>query len=230
MSQGLYIATSEQHSGKSIAVLGLMRAFLGRTPKVGYFRPIIDDFEEGEIDNHINTVKSRFNIDLEVEEMYGFTRSQVLEKYNQKKEGEIYDKVIQQYQALQERFDLVIVEGTDFSENNSIIEFDINVLICKNLGIPVLIVANASGKKVGEIAGNLRLAYDTFKVKDVEVLAVVANKVPEEKIKSVALKIEEIMPKYVQQVLIPDIKSLGNPTIREVAEELGGKVLFGEEF
>jgi len=230
MSQGLYIATSEQHSGKSIAVLGLMRAFLGKTPKVGYFRPIVDDFEEGQIDNHINTVKSHFDIDIDAEEMYGFKRSEVLEKYNKGKEGEIYDKVIQQYQSLQERFDLVIVEGTDFSENNSIIEFDINVLICKNLGIPVLIVANGSDKKVGEIAGNLRLAYDTFKVKDVEVLAVVANKVPKDKIKSVALKIEEIMPKSVQQILIPNIKSLEDPTIKEVSDKLGGKVLFGEEF
>ena len=218
MSQGLYIATSEQHSGKSIAVLGLMRAFLGKTPKVGYFRPIVDDFEEGQIDNHINTVKSHFDIDIDAEEMYGFKRSEVLEKYNKGKEGEIYDKVIQQYQSLQERFDLVIVEGTDFSENNSIIEFDINVLICKNLGIPVLIVANGSDKKVGEIAGNLRLAYDTFKVKDVEVLAVVANKVPKDKIKSVALKIEEIMPKSVQQILIPNIKSLEDPTIKEVSD------------
>ncbi len=230
MSQGLYIATSEQHSGKSIAVLGLMRAFLGKTPKVGYFRPIVDDFEADEIDNHISTVKSYFDIDLEVDEMFGFKRSEVLEKYNQGKEGEIYDKVIQQYQKLQDKFDLVIVEGTDFSENNSIIEFDINVLLCKNLGIPVLIVAKSSDKRVGEIAGNLRLAYDTFKVKDVEVLAVVANKVPDEKIKSVALKIDEIMPKSVQQILIPNIKSLGNPTIREVTEKLNGKVLFGEEF
>ena len=48
MSQGLYIATNESNSGKSIVVLGLMRAFLGKTPKVGYFRPIVDDFEAGE--------------------------------------------------------------------------------------------------------------------------------------------------------------------------------------
>lgn len=230
MSQGLYIATSERHSGKSIVILGLMRAFLGKTPKVGYFRPIIDDFEAGKIDNHINTVKSHFDLKIDVEEMYGFKRSQVLEKYNEGKEGDIFDQLIQQYQKLQERFDFVVVEGTDFSENNSIIEFDINVLISKNLGIPVVIVANGTDKKAKEIAGVLRLAYDTFKGKDVEVLGVVANKVKEEKITDIVQKIAKIMPSDVQQICIPNIKSLVDPTIKEVVEKLNGKVLFGAAF
>ncbi len=230
MSQGLYIATSERHSGKSIVVLGLMRAFLGKTPKVGYFRPIIDDFEEGKVDNHIQTVKSHFDLKTDVNEMYGFTRSQVLEKYNEGKEGDIFDSLIQQYQKLQERFDFVVVEGTDFSENNSIIEFDINVLIGKNLGIPVVIVANGTDKKVKEIAGNLKLAFDTFKGKDVEVLGVVANKVTEGETADVAEKIKEIIPADVQQIIIPNIKSLVDPTIKEVIEKLNGKVLFGEAF
>ena len=107
MSQGLYIATNEKHSGKSIVVLGLMRALLGMKPKVGYFRPIIDDVKEGEIDNHINTVKTHFELEADIKEMYGFTRSQVLEKYNSGKEGEIFDTLIFQYNKLQEQNDFL---------------------------------------------------------------------------------------------------------------------------
>lgn len=230
MSQGLYVATSEGNSGKSIVVLGLMRAFLGKTAKVGYFRPIIDDLAEGEIDNHINTVKSHFDLDITIEEMYCYTRSQVLEKYNQGKEGDVFDGVIEHYKTLQERFDFVIVEGTDFSQENSIIEFDINVLICKNLGIPVVVVSNAAGKKVNEASGNLRLAYDTFKVKEVEVLAVLVNKVAEQDVKAITVKLQEMMPDSLQQIVIPNIKSLVDPTIKEIVGKLNGKVLFGKEF
>jgi len=178
-----------------------MRAFLGRTPKVGYFRPIIDDVSEGQVDNHINTVKSHFDLDIELEDMYCYTRSQVLEKYNQGKEGDLFDEVITCYKTMQERFDFVIVEGTDFSEDNSIIEFDINVLICKNLGIPAVIVANGMDKKVHEITGNLRLAYDTFTAKDVKVLGVVANKVDEVQITAVKDKLEGMIPKSLVQLL-----------------------------
>ena len=64
MSKAVYIATIEPNSGKSIVVLGMMRMLLGKIAKVGYFRPIIDDPQEGEVDNHINTVISHFEIDI----------------------------------------------------------------------------------------------------------------------------------------------------------------------
>ncbi|MDO9275753.1 MAG: AAA family ATPase, partial [Lutibacter sp.] len=47
MKKAIYIATSEANSGKSIVTLGLMRMLLGKTPKVGYFRPIIDNVKKG---------------------------------------------------------------------------------------------------------------------------------------------------------------------------------------
>ena len=45
MSKSIYIATSEPSSGKSIVTLGLMSMLIGKTAKVGYFRPIIEDIE-----------------------------------------------------------------------------------------------------------------------------------------------------------------------------------------
>ena len=230
MSKGLYIATSASNSGKSLVTLGLMQSFLGKIPKVGYFKPIIDDLKEGEIDNHINTVKTHFELESENQDFFCFTRSQVLKKHNEGKEGEIIDTIIQQYQSLQEIYDFVIVEGTDFTEDNSIIEFDINVVISKNLGIPVIIVANGYRKKISDTTGNLRLAYDTFKHKEVEVLAVVANKINEDQIGDISLVLSSILPKSVQQIVIPEIQSLINPTVKEIQQKLHGKVLFGEEF
>ena len=55
MSKGIYVATIEPNSGKSVVVLGLMRMLLGKTAKVGYFRPIIEDLESGVMDNHISS-------------------------------------------------------------------------------------------------------------------------------------------------------------------------------
>ena len=56
MSKAIYIATSDHNSGKSIITLGLMSILIGKTAKVGYFRPIVEDFVDGELDNHIETV------------------------------------------------------------------------------------------------------------------------------------------------------------------------------
>jgi phosphate acetyltransferase len=230
MSKAVYIATIEPNSGKSIVVLGMMRMLLGKVARVGYFRPIIDDLAAGEIDNHINTVISHFELDINFKKAYAYTRSEVLQKYNQGKSGEIIDEIIRKYKSLEERFDFILVEGTDFSDEGNIIEFDINVIIAKNLGIPAVIVASGIDKQNDEIVSNLKLAYDTFNSKDVEVLAMVANKVTQGCEKQLESSFEKDFGNNVDRIIIPKINSLINPTIKEIVNELDGNVLFGKEY
>ncbi|WP_108840604.1 phosphate acetyltransferase [Aquimarina sp. Aq78] len=230
MSKAVYIATIEPNSGKSIVVLGMMRMLLGKVARVGYFRPIIDDPKEGEVDNHINTVISHFELDINFKKAYAYTRSEVLQKYNQGKSGEIIDEIIKKYKNLEERFDFILVEGTDFSDEGNIIEFDINVIIAKNLGIPAVIVASGIDKQNDEIVSNLKLAYDTFNSKDVEVLAMVANKVTQGCEKQLENSFEKDFGNDVDRIIIPKINSLINPTIKEIVNELEGNVLFGKEY
>ena len=230
MSSGLYVATSEPNSGKSIVVLGLMRTLLGKTATVGYFRPIIDDFENGKKDNHINTVISHFELDIPYYDCCGFTRSEVVAKYNVGKGGEVFDGIIEKYNQLTERYDFVVVEGTDFSEAGSVMEFDINVLIAKNLGIPAIIVSNGTTRKPSGILGKLKLAYDTFISKEVQVMAVVANKVAQNELGEISKNLQILMPDSVEKIVIPLVKSLKNPTLKEISEFLNGKVLFGKKF
>ncbi|MFZ0488975.1 MAG: AAA family ATPase, partial [Salegentibacter sp.] len=73
MNKGIYVATLEPHSGKSMISLGLMRTLLGKTAKVGYFRPVINDVEKEEKDNHIDTILSYFDVKLPYEEAFAFT-------------------------------------------------------------------------------------------------------------------------------------------------------------
>ncbi|WP_103067976.1 phosphate acetyltransferase [Aquimarina sediminis] len=230
MSKAVYIATIEPNSGKSIVVLGMMRMLLGKVARVGYFRPIIDDPKEGEVDNHINTVISHFELDINFKKAYAYTRSEVLQKYNQGKSGEIIDNIIKKYKNLEERFDFILVEGTDFSDEGSIIEFDINVIIAKNLGIPAVIVASGVDKKNEEIVSNLKLGFDTFNSKDVEVLATVANKVAQGSEEQLRKLFDLDFKRDVENIIIPKVDSLINPTIREITNELDGNVMFGKEY
>lgn len=230
MNKAIYIATSEHNSGKSIVTLGLMSMLIGKTAKVGYFRPIIEDFEDGKLDNHIETVISHFGLDIEFEDAFAITKSKLIKKKNKGKIGEVLDLIIDKYKRLEEQFDFVLVEGTSFSGEGTVIELDMNVLIAKNLGIPTIIVGSGVGKTLEELIDGLYLAYDSFKVKDVEVLAVIANKVQEENIKLVTDGLKANLPKEVLVNAIPLISSLNNPTIKEIVDVLEAKVLFGEEF
>jgi len=230
MNKGIYIATLESNSGKSLISLGLMRTLLGKTEKVGYFRPIIDDSETGQKDNHIDTIISYFKIPLQYEDAFGFTRSEIIQKRNEGKSGEIIDTIIRKYKKLEDEFDIVLVEGSDFSGEPNVFEFDVNVIIAKNLGIPVIIVASGKGKTKEVLFGNLQMVYQAFVNKDVRVLAMVTNKIQLQNMDLALNGMREFLPEDVGVFAIPLLDTLSNPTLKEILKELGGKVLFGEEF
>jgi phosphate acetyltransferase len=228
MSKAIYIATSEANSGKSIITLGLMRILLGKTAKVGYFRPIIDDVEKDKKDNHVKTVISHFELGLDYYDAYAFTRTEFINKRNDGKEGEIIDTIIEKYKVLEEKNDFVLVEGTDFSGKGTAIELDANILIAKNLGIPAIIVSSGTEKTLNEFIEGLHLAYDSFKERDVEVIAVIANKVQKENIELVTKGIRENLPENIFIGVIPLIPFLNNPTVKEIGTAINATVLFGE--
>ena len=229
MSRGIYIATIEPNSGKAIISLGLMRTLLGKTAKVGYFRPIIDDVKNKEKDNHINTILSYFDIQLDYKEAYAFTRSEVIKKRNKGKAGEILDTIITKYKNLEERFDFILVEGSDFTGEGTVFEFDTNVLIAKNLGLPVILVGNGVGKSEDDLFGSLQIAYTSFLDKDVSVIGVVANKVQSSNLKKVKKGLRNFLPENVDVYAIPYTEELAHPTIKEIVYALDGEVLFGED-
>ena len=230
MNKAIYIATSEPNSGKSLVTLGLMRMLLGRTPKVGYFRPIIDDKKNGDQDNHINTVISHFDLDMTYDEAYALTRSEFVNMRNNDDDGRIIDIIIDKYKHLEEKSDFVLVEGTDFSGEGSAIEFDANILIAKNLGIPALIVTSGVDKDMDEFIADIHIAYDSFMDKEVEVIAIVANKIIKKNLKMVKEGISKDLPSDVMVSVIPRIKSLIYPTLSEIVNALDAKVLFGENY
>lgn len=230
MNKGIYIATLESNSGKSLISLGLMRTLLGKTAKVGYFRPIIDNGEPGIKDNHIDTILSYFKLNMAYEDAFAFTRSEIIQKRNQGNSGEIIDIIIGKYKKLEDNFDIVLVEGSDFSGEGNVFEFDVNVLIAKNLGIPVIIVASGKNKSKENLMGSMQLAYHAFINKDVRVLAMVCNKIEMQNLEIATSGMNAFLPEEVGKFAIPLLDTLSNPTLKEIMKELGGKVLFGEDF
>lgn len=228
MKKGIYIANTEAWTGKSVVALGVMKMLLAKASKVGYFRPIISDFPEGEKDNHIETLISYFDLDIKYEDAYGFTLSEVIELKNSGKEDLLIDRIIEKYKSIEDKYDVVLVEGSDLVGKGVSIEFDLNVEIAKNLSLPTIIVSSAYQKTVREAAVNLDLAVKTFADEDVKVQAVFMNKVDESDYDEMTEQLEKLNTNNTVIGVIPLNKKLSSPTVGEISEEIGGKVLFGE--
>jgi phosphate acetyltransferase len=229
MNKAIYIATGEPESGKSLVALGLMRIILGRTKRVGYFRPIIEDRPEGEKDNHIDTILTHFKLDMDYEECYALTVQEVIEMKINDKEEEIVDIIFKKYKELEERFDFILLEGTDFSGEAAFVELDLNAIIAKNLGIPVILVGTGKGKSEEELISNLHLAYDSFVEKEVRVLGVIANKVESSELSKIEGLIAEKLSEEIFVAAIPMIGTLNNPTVKEINDTIGAKLVLGED-
>jgi phosphate acetyltransferase len=230
MSKAIYITTIESDSGKSLVSLGLLRMMLTRSPKVGYFRPIINKTKNDAFDNHTNTSINFFNLDTTHDECFAYHQYEVVELLSEGKEDEIIHTIIKKYKELEKKFDYVLVEGTDFSGEGGFTEVDVNLMIAKNLGIPVLIVGAGNGKKKKDFINTMQITYNSFMQKEVDVLGVIANKIEADEVDFIREELNNFIPKEVSIDIIPNINLLAYPTVKEVVDSLESKILFGKQF
>ena len=230
MSKSIYITTIEPNSGKSLVSLGFLRMMLNQSSKVGYFRPIINKDKNGLYDDHTYTAINFFNLDIKYEDCYAFEQSEVVELLSEGKQEKVIHDIIKKYKSLEAKYDYVLVEGTDFSGEGGFTELDVNLMVAKNLGIPVLIVGAGNNKKKKDFIHTMQLTYNSFIQKEVDVIGLIANKIEIEEMEYIKTELRKVIPKEVHIDVVPKVNFLANPTVKEVAEALNGKVLFGEQF
>ncbi|WP_439129808.1 phosphate acetyltransferase [Polaribacter sp.] len=230
MSKAIYIATVESDSGKSLISLGILRMMLIKSAKVGYFRPIINEFNEHSYDEHTNTAINFFNLDIDYNDCFAYTQSEVVELLSEGKEDDVIHNVIKKYKKLEAKYDYVLVEGTDFSGEGGFTELDVNLMIAKNLGIPALIVGSGNGKKKKDFINTMQLSYNSFINKEVDVIGIIANKIEEDEVDYIRKELIDSFPEKLQIDIIPKVDFLAYPTVKEVAQALHGRVLFGNQF
>ncbi|MBC6989067.1 phosphate acetyltransferase [Hymenobacter sp. BT491] len=229
MTKTIFIATAEPFSGKSIIALGLVNMLLNKAQKVGYFKPIINDDPREKKDAHIDTVLTHFNLPIAYDATYAYTRAEAMSLVEAGSQGEIIDRIIYKFKQLEDSYDFTVVEGSDFVGEGTAFEFDTNISIAKNLGTPVVIVISGAGKTTAQIVNAVLTVLRSFETREVQVLAAIANKVQPAQIEDVQALLRAQLPSDVILAVIPEDKKLLNPTMREIYENLGGKLLFGEE-
>ncbi len=231
MANSLYITATEARSGKSVISLGVVEMLLRKMERVGFFRPLItvDKGADGK-DNDIDLISSYFNLGIPYESMYGYTAAEAGTLISQGKEDEILEGIIKKFNQLEEMCDFVLCEGTDFASSTAAFELDINADISKNLGSPVLLVANAHKRTLDQMARSIELALDSLNDKGCHSIATIVNRTDPKEGKRIvkSLKKRDLIKDQLVYT-IPDEESLGKPTVGEVAHMIGAEVLHGQE-
>lgn len=230
MTRSLYISTVEPGSGKVVFALGLIELALRQTSRVGFFRPVIQATEDGKRDEDIDLILRHFGLPQNYEESYAWDLHQVQERLGSHDEDEVVERIIERYKSLESRCDFVLIEGTDYLSHLSALEFDLNALVARNLSAPVLLVGSAHERSCREAVDAIRISVDAHKEKNCPVIGVLLNKAD-------PLQVEEIKQQLTQELgasgmlvgVLPYERLLEAPSVREVSEQLGAKMLFGRE-
>lgn len=202
---------------------------LGKAQKIGYFKPIINHDPKERKDAHIETVINYFDLPFTYEDTYAFTRRDAMHLIDTGNQGELFDTIIRKVKKMEEDYDFVVIEGSDFIGEGTAFEFETNVSISKNLGSPAIIVVSGEGKTTAQAVNSALTILHNFQAREVQVLAIVVNKVKPEQAEDIR---ELLLPQVTGGTIlavIPEDKSLQSPSMKDIYEHLGGKLLFGEK-
>jgi phosphate acetyltransferase len=228
MAENLYITATETKSGKSAISLGIMEMLLRNVKKVAFFRPLITvNSNSNKRDNDIELISSYFKLDTPYEEMYGFTTAQALEYIAHGKYSELLEEIVVKYKTLEEKYDFVLCEGTDFDGATSVFEFDINADIINNLGCPVILVSTECNKSEDDTIMAIEMATESLYEKACNIVATIVNRTKPGShiVKHLKKKLQD---KDQLIFSIPEEKTLGYPSVRRIAEKLNATVLYGK--
>ncbi len=231
MVKNLYIIGTEPRTGKSAIALGVMQMLLRDIQRVAFFRPIISGGKPGKKDHDINLILSQFYLNQRYEDTFAYTLNEARDIVNRGDHDLLVETILAKYKSLEQRFDFVLCEGTDFLGSDSAFEVDINAEIAANLGAPALLVTNAQGKSADDIISSTQLAIDSFEEKGLDILATIINRAEVENdnyvLSSLSCKFRS--SHECLHYVIPEEPSLGKPTVNDVAKWLDAEVLYGAE-
>ncbi len=231
MTNSIYITTIEPYSGKSLVSLGITELLLRRTPKVGIFRPVIEAPPNRQRDKNIDLLLRHYNLDLNYDDTYAYYRKDVSDLIAEGRYDEFLDRIIAKYKYLESQCDFVLCIGSDFvEEGGSALEFNVNADIARHLSSPVLIVTNANHQTIESVVNEVKLAHEAFEDAGCQVLGTIVNRADLEVVYDLLERLEDEMP-HTHPLLsvIPARNMLSSPTLREVAEYLDARVLYGGE-
>ncbi|WP_024954638.1 phosphate acetyltransferase [Sulfurospirillum arcachonense] len=221
-TKSLYISSLEPSAGSLIVTMGLMELLKRKLGNVAFFRPIIADSEEK--DHDIDFVLEKYDLDMRYSQSYGYTVHEVETMIADNRLNELIESLIVQFKALEKNYDFVLIEGLNQASFTQSLDFDINLIIAKNIGSPLAVVLKGKDKSLKEVVDEIAIETDVIKNAGCSHFANFVNRV-DEKVLNELSKIKQIIPTYY----LPEVPELDTPTVNEIMNKLNCMLVLGEQ-
>ncbi|MEO9221313.1 MAG: DRTGG domain-containing protein, partial [Mycobacteriaceae bacterium] len=233
MARGVYVVAATAATGKSLVTVGLVDLMRSHVDSVGFFRPLTAA-EPGD-DPMVVLARTALRLPAELARG-GISRSEARALLAAGERDEVFRRCISGYSELAALVDVVIIDGSDFSDGRDLgTEFDLNAELANHLGaIVVAVVAGAGDSaRVGGAAQPTAALVESVDLARKEVVAagcslaaIIVNRVPAELVEHARTSVhrgDSGRPVYV----LPEAAELTWPSVGEAAEAIGARFISG---
>ncbi len=222
MSRSVYIASPEGFTGKSAVALGLLDALTREVDSVGVFRPLTTSSGSDDVDLIVDLLVNQPGISQTYEEAIGVTYDAAREDAD-----EALHVIVERFGQLSDRFDVILVVGSDYTDVASGTELSFNAKIAANLGSPVVLVVHGRERTPEQILAAAESAIAELRANHAHTVAVIANRVDHDAAEAIRTTFKKL-PEVVTAA-IPESPLLSAPTFRALAEAAEARLVLGTE-
>ena len=190
--------------------------------RVGVFRPIVRA-RDAAGDHVLDLLLFRLEADLSAQVASGVGYDDV------HADGDAaMSTIVERFHAVAERFEAMLVLGSDYTDVTSPTEFSYNARVAANLDAPMLLVITGAGRTPEQTRTAADAAAQEARAHHARLLAVVANRVAPEAVAATAAALTSSLgdvPAYA----VPAEPVLDSPTVRELMAAVKGSLAHGDE-
>ncbi len=219
----MYIASPEGLTGKSAVALGLLDALTREVGSVGVFRPLTDS-SSGSLggDVIVDLLVSQPGINQSYEEALGVTYEDARQDPD-----EALQVIVERFGQLVDRFSVILILGSDYTDVSTGTELSFNAKIAANLGSPVFLVVHGRDRSPDQVRAAADSAIAELRANHAQTVAVVANRVDEGAQEAVRAALADLPD--VTVAAIPESAILSAPTFRSLAAAAEASLVLGGE-
>jgi phosphate acetyltransferase len=223
VSRSVYIASPEGLTGKSAVALGLLDALTREVGSVGIFRPLTaTSGNSNDVDLTVDLLVNQPGISQSYEEAIGVTYDAARQDAD-----EALHMIVERFGQLTDRFDVILVVGSDYTDVTSGTELSFNAKIAANLGSPVVLVVHGRERTPEQIRAAAAGAIVELRVNHAHTVAVIANRVDQDAAEAIRTELAELGG--VVTAAIPESPLLSAPTFAALMEAVDGELVLGSE-
>ncbi|OLS19004.1 MAG: Phosphate acetyltransferase [Candidatus Heimdallarchaeota archaeon LC_2] len=225
MKKNLLITSLSPGTGKTTFTIALAQKFRLDGLNVGYFKPITDRTEDTDAAN----AKAVLGLDDDLSVICPVLITNYEYDMEESQKDEITDKISKAYKQLKDKYDFLIIESCQTVNHLAFLSYSApHLAILLNAKIIMI----ASGRTIDE-ADSIVLMAKFIESFEAEIIGGVLTQVPGEFIEYFRTIIcPTLLQKHQITMLglVPDRPDLVAPTVAEVSNVVGGKIIAGKNY